>query len=170
MNAQCVVTMLYDQTGRGNHLECQGSGSSVGGRDTPASATSESLNISGHKVYALYINPGNSYWHDGHMSGIPHAEVRDRDGEERRDLDVRAQGRQRTVRNSHDALGWIASRSYSPMKKQGAIVLGSGGDCCARNTNQSLGTFYEGAVVLGYPTDTTDASIQETIVAAGYGR
>ena len=61
-------------------------------------------------------------------------------------------------------------QGYSPMKKQGAIVLGSGGDCCARNTNQSLGTFYEGAMVMGYPSDATDAAIQENIVAAGYGR
>jgi hypothetical protein len=59
---------------------------------------------------------------------------------------------------------------YSPMKKQGAIVLGSGGDCCARNTNQSLGTFYEGAIVSGYPSDATDSAIQENIIAAGYGR
>ena len=32
----------------------------------------------------------------------------------------------------------------NPMKKQGAIVLGSGGDCCLNNNNASLGTFYEG--------------------------
>ncbi len=40
---------------------------------------------------------------------------------------------------------------YSPMKQQGAIILGSGGDCCSTNSNQSLGTFYEGAIVAGYP-------------------
>ena len=59
---------------------------------------------------------------------------------------------------------------YSPMKKQGAIVLGCGGDCCARNTTQSLGTFYEGAMVSGYPSDETENAIQNNIVAAGYGR
>jgi hypothetical protein len=42
---------------------------------------------------------------------------------------------------------------WSPMKKQGAIVLGSGGDCCATNTNLSIGTFYEGCIVTGYPKD-----------------
>ncbi|GIH19852.1 arabinofuranosidase catalytic domain-containing protein [Rugosimonospora africana] len=57
---------------------------------------------------------------------------------------------------------------YSPMKKQGAIVLGSGGDCCNGNTNQSLGTFYEGAIVSGYPSDATDNAVQANIVAAGY--
>jgi len=58
---------------------------------------------------------------------------------------------------------------YNPMKQQGAIVLGSGGDCCATNTNQSLGTFYEGAIVAGFPSDATDAAVQANIVAAGYG-
>jgi hypothetical protein len=57
---------------------------------------------------------------------------------------------------------------FSPMHKQGAIVLGSGGDCCATNSNLSDGTFYEGAMVSGYPSDATDASVQANIVAAGY--
>jgi len=56
------------------------------------------------------------------------------------------------------------------MRKQGAIVLGSGGDCCLTNSNLSFGTFYEGAIVAGYPTDATDNAIHANIVAAGYGR
>ena len=59
--------------------------------------------------------------------------------------------------------------SKRPMKKQGAIVLGSGGDCCLTNSNLSFGTFYEGAIVAGYPTDATDNAIHANIVAAGYG-
>ena len=61
---------------------------------------------------------------------------------------------------------------YSPMKKQGAIVLGSGGDCCKPDggANLSEGTFYEGAIVSGYPSDATDDLIQANIVAAGYGK
>ena len=58
---------------------------------------------------------------------------------------------------------------WNPMKKQGAIVLGSGGDCCATNTNLSIGTFYEGAIVSGYPSDATENAVQANIVAAGYG-
>ena len=57
---------------------------------------------------------------------------------------------------------------FSPMHKQGAIVLGSGGDCCATNTNQSEGTFYEGALVVGSPSDATDDTIRANVVAAGY--
>ena len=58
---------------------------------------------------------------------------------------------------------------YNPMKKQGAIILGSGGDCCNTNSNGSIGTFYEGAMVSGYPTDATDLAIHANISAAGYG-
>lgn len=67
---------------------------------------------------------------------------------------------------------WDGALPYSKMVKQGAIVLGSGGDCCrvGGGVNQSEGTFYEGAMVSGYPTDATDSAIHANIVAAGYGR
>ena len=59
---------------------------------------------------------------------------------------------------------------YSPMKKQGAVILGAGGDCCYSNNNASYGTFYEGAIVSGYPSDATDEAVQANIVSAGYGK
>jgi len=58
----------------------------------------------------------------------------------------------------------------SPGQKQGSIVLGSGGDCCYSNNNASAGTFYEGAIVAGYPTDATDAAVHANIVSTGYGK
>ena len=58
----------------------------------------------------------------------------------------------------------------NPMQKQGAIVLGSGGDCCYSNNNASQGTFYEGAIVAGYPSDATDEAVHMNIVNAGYGK
>ena len=54
--------------------------------------------------------------------------------------------------------------------KQGAIILGSGGDCCYSNTTLSSGTFYEGAIVAGYPSDATDDLVQANIVAAKYSK
>jgi hypothetical protein len=54
--------------------------------------------------------------------------------------------------------------SYDPMRKQGAIVLGNGGD----NSNGSQGTFYEGVMTAGYPTDAVDQKVQANIVAAKY--
>ncbi len=56
--------------------------------------------------------------------------------------------------------------SYDPMRKQGAILLGNGGD----NSNGSQGTFYEGAMTAAgtFPTDATDQLVQANVVAAGY--
>lgn len=56
--------------------------------------------------------------------------------------------------------------SYDPMRKQGAILLGNGGD----NSNGSQGTFYEGAMTAPgtFPTEETNQKIQDNIVAARY--
>ena len=53
---------------------------------------------------------------------------------------------------------------YQPMRKQGAILMGIGGD----NSDSAIGTFYEGAITSGYTTDATDDAVQANIVAAGY--
>jgi hypothetical protein len=56
--------------------------------------------------------------------------------------------------------------SYDPMRKQGAILLGNGGD----NSNGSQGTFYEGAMTAAgtFPTDATDQLVQANVVSAKY--
>ncbi|WP_214104513.1 alpha-L-arabinofuranosidase B [Acrocarpospora catenulata] len=53
---------------------------------------------------------------------------------------------------------------YNPMKKEGAIILGIGGD----NSISGTGTFYEGVMTSGYPSDATENAVQANIVAAGY--
>jgi hypothetical protein len=50
------------------------------------------------------------------------------------------------------------------MRKQGAILLGNGGD----NSNSSQGTFYEGVMTAGYAPDSVDQMVQANIVAAKY--
>jgi len=57
-------------------------------------------------------------------------------------------------------------KSYDPMRKQGAILLGNGGD----NSNGSQGTFYEGAMTAAgtFPTKEANQKIQANIVAAKY--
>ena len=55
---------------------------------------------------------------------------------------------------------------YSVMRKQGAIILGIGGD----NSNQGVGTFFEGAMTAGVASDAVDEAVQTSIVAAGYGQ
>ncbi|HVT97198.1 MAG TPA: arabinofuranosidase catalytic domain-containing protein [Acidobacteriaceae bacterium] len=63
--------------------------------------------------------------------------------------------------------GARVNATYDPMRKQGAILLGNGGD----NSNGSQGTFYEGAMTASgtFPTDATDQKVQANIVAAHYG-
>ncbi len=53
---------------------------------------------------------------------------------------------------------------YNPMHKQGAIILGTGGD----NSDGADGTFYEGVMTSGYPSAATENAVQANIVAAGY--
>ncbi|HEY3872190.1 MAG TPA: arabinofuranosidase catalytic domain-containing protein [Actinocrinis sp.] len=53
---------------------------------------------------------------------------------------------------------------YKPMQKEGAIILGIGGD----NSNSSIGSFFEGAMTAGYPSDTADNAVQNAIVSVGY--
>jgi non-reducing end alpha-L-arabinofuranosidase len=54
---------------------------------------------------------------------------------------------------------------YQPMKKQGAIILGIGGD----NSDSAIGSFFEGFMTQGYTTDAVDNAVQANINAAGYG-
>jgi len=56
--------------------------------------------------------------------------------------------------------------TYDPMRKQGAILLGNGGD----NSVGSQGTFYEGAMTGAgtFPPDATDQLVQANVVAARY--
>ena len=55
---------------------------------------------------------------------------------------------------------------YNPMRKQGGIVLGTGGD----NSDRAMGVFYEGAVTAGYASAAVDDAIQASIVAVGWQR
>jgi non-reducing end alpha-L-arabinofuranosidase len=48
----------------------------------------------------------------------------------------------------------------------GGIILGIGGD----NSNSSLGTFFEGALTMGQPSDATDTAVFANVQAAGYGK
>jgi hypothetical protein len=253
---QCVITVVYDQSGKGNDLWYQGSTVVPGSpQSSPATATTESFSLSGHKVYSLYINPGNSYWRNGSSSGVPLGSApegmymvtsgkhynnqccfdygnseadRNADGPGTMDAinlssitawgtgagngpwvmadleyGIFAQNNMNknqndpsqtstyvtailknngttefTLRGGNAQSGGLGTywkgalpSGWSPMKKQGAIVLGSGGDCCkpSGGANLSAGTFYEGAIVSGYPSDATENSVQANIVAAGYG-
>jgi hypothetical protein len=253
--SRCVITVVYDQSGHGNDLWYQGSSVVPGSpQSSPAVATTESLSIAGAKAYSLFINPGNSYWRDGHLTGVPTGSAPEGiymvtsgthvnggccfdygNSETTRKADaagamdaiyfgtscwfggcsgtgpwvqadlewglfpggssswnpnqraftskfvtatLKNNGTSRfAIKGSNAQSGGLFTlwdgglpSGYSPMRKQGAIVLGSGGDCCKPDggANQSAGTFYEGAMVAGYPSDATENAVQANIVAAGY--
>jgi len=53
-----------------------------------------------------------------------------------------------------------------PIYNAGGIILGVDSD----NSNASWGTFYEGAIVTGFPADDTELAVLRNIQAVGYGR
>lgn len=57
------------------------------------------------------------------------------------------------------------SARYNPMRKEGAIGLGTGGD----NSNGAQGIFYEGVMTAAYSSDAADDSVQANI-ASVYGQ
>jgi hypothetical protein len=52
------------------------------------------------------------------------------------------------------------SARYNPMRKEGAIGLGTGGD----NSNAAQGNFFEGVMTATYAPDATDEAVQANIV------
>jgi non-reducing end alpha-L-arabinofuranosidase len=48
----------------------------------------------------------------------------------------------------------------------GGIILGIGGD----NSNDSFGTFFEGAITSGRPSDNTDLAVFKNIQSVGYSK
>jgi hypothetical protein len=53
---------------------------------------------------------------------------------------------------------------YKPMRKEGAIILGIGGD----NSNQATGYFFEGVMTKGAPTSQSMDAVQANIISAHY--
>jgi hypothetical protein len=250
----CTITRVYDQSGNGNLVAAQTPDTtdmSPPGKSgmTAASATKDPTNVGGHKVYSLYTNVGQAYWHDGSKSGMPTGKEPQGiymvtnsthvnsgccydygNGETTRtyvagpSMDAIYFGTSTTWGHGAGSGPWIMADmedgmvignsstpsitwkfvtaieknngttewalrggdatagnlttmykgalpgGKNPMKKQGAVVLGAGGDCCYSNNNGSAGTFYEGAIVAGYPSDATEDAVQANIVSAGYGK
>ena len=54
--------------------------------------------------------------------------------------------------------------NYSPMRLQGGIIIGVGGD----NSGHDIGAFFEGAITKGAATSATLDAVQKDIVSAGY--
>jgi hypothetical protein len=244
----CTISIIYDQSPKGNHLTKAPAGGYKPTGDNEASATALKLMLGGHTVYAVYVEPGIGYRND-RTSGIatsdqPEGEYMVTSGKHFNGGCCFDYGNAETSNNDDgngtmeavyfgNSTGWgkgsangpwvmadlenglfagtngtntkntpltsdyvtalIKGKAggfalkggnaqsgmlktmydgarptggYDPMKKQGAIILGIGGD----NSNSASGTFFEGCMTSGYPSDATDDAVQANVVAAGYGK
>ena len=244
----CLISRIYDQTGRGNDLTQAPGGGAAGGPDNLADATAAPITINGNKVYGVYVAAGTGYRNNS-TNGIAtgdaaegmyavldgshynadccydygNAETNSRDtgnghmeaiyfGNSKvwgygagngpwimADLEnglfsgrnlglnsanpsisnrfttavVKGTANLWAIRGGNAQSGSLSTfysgarsttSGYNPMHKEGAIILGIGGD----NSNGSAGTFYEGVMTSGYPTDATENSVQANVTAAGY--
>lgn len=62
----CVISTIYDQSGKGNHLTQAppggaAKGPAAGGYDNLANATAAPVNLNGQKAYGVFIAPGMGY-------------------------------------------------------------------------------------------------------------
>jgi hypothetical protein len=244
----CTISIIYDQTGKGNHLKKAPPGGNKNTSGNEASATGLKLTVGGHSVYAVHIPAGvgyridtssgiatadkpeteymvtsGNYYNAGCCFDYGNAETNnDDDGAGTMeavyfgnsttwgkgagngpwvmaDLENGLFAGQSTATNNNNTpqtstyvTALVTGRSgsfalkggnaqsgtlttlydgsrpsgYNPMKKQGAIILGIGGD----NSNSAQGNFFEGVMTSGASSDTADNAVQANIVAAGYGK
>jgi hypothetical protein len=248
--AACTISIIYDQSGRGNHLTKAPPG---GAKTTPgneANAKGLPLTIAGHAVYGVHIVPGVGYrnntpcgtatgdnaqteymvvggtlYNGGCCFDYGNMETSSRDDGEGTmeavyfgtctiwgkgagmgpwvmgDLEnglwagnvspyennlpltydyvtgmVKgdAAGRNHwTIKVANAQAGSFTtpfdgprpSSRYNPMRKQGAIGLGTGGD----NSNGAQGNFLEGLMTAAYASNTADDAVQANI-ASVYGQ
>jgi len=59
-NTTCTISILYDQSGKANHLTV-GPAGGAGKADVESNASALKLKVGGHSVYAVFIAPGNGY-------------------------------------------------------------------------------------------------------------
>lgn len=57
----CLITIIYDQSGHGNHLTDAPKGGAAGGPDNLASATLAPISLNGNKAYGVFVAPGTGY-------------------------------------------------------------------------------------------------------------
>ncbi|MFF2464206.1 arabinofuranosidase catalytic domain-containing protein [Streptomyces mirabilis] len=244
----CLITIIYDQSGRGNNLTQAPGGGAAGGPDNLANATAAPTTVEGHKAYGVFVAPGTGY-RNNHTNGVAtgdnpegmyaifdgthynggccfdygNAETDSNDDGNgtmeaiyfgninvwgygsgngpwiMADLEnglfsgvnqhynagdptinhryttaiIKGGPNHWAIRGGNAQSGGLSTfydgprpnvPGYNPMRKQGAIILGIGGD----NSKGAQGTFYEGVMTSGYPSDATENAVQANITAAGY--
>ena len=243
----CTISIIYDQSGRGNNLTSAPAGGAKTTPDNEANAKTLTATFNGHKVYGVHIVPGVGYRNNGAcdtatgddaeteymiVDGAVHnggccfdygnMERNSRDNGEGTmeavyygtctiwgkgggsgpwvmgDLEnglwagnispfnanmpvtssyVTAMVKGDKAGTNHWTIkigdaqsgmlttpfdGQRPSSRYNPMRKEGAIGLGTGGD----NSNGAIGNFFEGVMTAAYSTSTADDAVQANIVSA----
>ena len=244
----CTISVIYDQSGKNNHLKRAPAGQRKATPDNEADAAALKLTVSGHTVYGVHLPPGYGYRVD-QTTGVAtgdqpeteymvtsgtyfngsccwdygNAETNNRDDGAgtmeavyfgnythqgkgggngpwvMADMEngvfagpsfaanpsvtpltsayvtAMVVGRSGTfaLRGGNAQMGTLTTmydgvraNGYNPMKKQGAIILGIGGD----NTADGQGNFYEGVLTAGAASEATTDAVQANIVAAEYGK
>jgi hypothetical protein len=59
--ATCTISIIYDQSGMGNHLHPAPAGGAKGSPDNPANATDLLTSVNGHRAYGIFVKPGVGY-------------------------------------------------------------------------------------------------------------
>ena len=248
----CVISIIYDQTSRGNHLTQAPAGGAAGGPDALANASALPISAGGNKVYGVFVAPGVGYRNDatngiatgsqaqgeymvaagGHVNSgccfdYGNAESNARDNgnghmgavyfgklcwfggvvagqcngsgpwvmaDLENGLFAGANGTNlnNSGRSSNFVTGMVKMNSttyaikdadansgglkvdyngplpttsgYTPLHLEGGIILGIGGD----NSKGSAGSFFEGVMTSGMPTDAAENSVQANITSVGY--
>ncbi|MFC1436369.1 arabinofuranosidase catalytic domain-containing protein [Streptacidiphilus sp. N1-3] len=62
--ASCVITVVYDQSGRANNLTPAPAGGYVHTPDNPANAVAAPVTVGGHEAYGVSVTPGIGYRDD----------------------------------------------------------------------------------------------------------
>jgi len=248
----CTISIIYDQSGMGNHLTKAPAGMAKPTPDNEAKAKAVSATFGGHKVYGVHIVPGIGYrnntatgtatgdnaetmymvvagdlYNGGCCFDYGNMERNSRDNgegtmeavyfgnctiwgkgaangpwvmgdlenglwpgavspfEDNKALTFKyvtgmvkgdVAGRNHWTIKVADAQagtfpaqptfdGQRPSARYNPMRKEGAIGLGTGGD----NSNGAQGNFFEGVMTAAYSSNTADDAVQANIVSV-YGQ
>ncbi|MDH6553957.1 hypothetical protein M2160_008056 [Streptomyces sp. SAI-117] len=66
----CLITIRYDQSGRGNHLTQAPGGGAAGGTDNLANATAAPTTVGGHKAYGVFVAPGTGLRNGSSLAGF----------------------------------------------------------------------------------------------------
>jgi hypothetical protein len=69
-NTSCTITIIYDQSPKGNHLTPAPGGGAVKTADKPVNASKLKLTVGGHSVYGAYFEGGQGYRNNSKTTGL----------------------------------------------------------------------------------------------------